>query len=57
MAKKEGHGYESGGMAFIGTILLGIGLGVMYGQIVAGVLGGIGVGFIIMAIFRAIGKN
>lgn len=57
MAKKEARGYEIGGLAFIGSIMLGIGLGILFSQVVVGVLGGIGVGFIVMAIFRAIVKN
>ena len=55
MSKKENEkGYESGGIAFVGFIILGLGFGFLYNQIVAGILLGIGVGFIAMSLLRAI---
>lgn len=58
MAKKEDKGYESGGIAFVGFIIAGIGLGFLVGNIVAYTLFGIGAGFIAMAILRAlVGKR
>lgn len=43
--------YESGGIAFTGCIILGIGIGMLFNQTVAGTVIGVGVGFIAMAIF------
>ncbi len=56
MTKKKGDdkGYESGGIAFVGLILIGVGVGFLVGDIVSYTLFGIGAGFIAMAIFRAI---
>lgn len=42
--------YERGGVIFIGCALLGVGLGMLFDQIAAGVLIGVGVGFIGMGI-------
>ena len=56
MARKRDQGYEAGGVAFVGSILVGIGLGIKYNQVVAGTLIGIGAGFILMAIFKATHK-
>ena len=55
MAKnREEKGYESGGIAFIGCIILGVGFGVLYNSLVVGTLFGVGGGFIVMALLRAI---
>ena len=51
---KQEHGYESGGIAFVGFILIGIAFGFLYNNIVVGTLLGIGTGFIAMAILRAV---
>ncbi len=40
---------EVGRMCFVGSILLGLGIGLLYGRPDAGVLIGLGVGFIIYA--------
>ena len=40
------------GLVFVGCLMLGLAIGFITGQIVAGVLGGLGVGFIGMAIAR-----
>jgi hypothetical protein len=52
--KKEDRSYERGGMAFVGSALLGIGLGWMIQPdfIVQGALAGLGFGFILMALLR-----
>lgn len=54
MKNPENLGYEVGGIAFVGSILIGVGLGMYYGQTAVGSLLGVGVGFILMAIFRAV---
>ena len=49
---QRSSGYESGGVAFVGCSLIGIVLGMLYGQIAVGSLLGVGVGFMIMALMR-----
>ena len=41
--------YESGGVAFVGFLLIGIAAGIYTGQTAVGVLAGLGLGFIAMA--------
>jgi hypothetical protein len=55
MADKN-RGYESGGVAFAGCIVLGTGIGMAADHTLAGLIIGAGAGFIVMAIFRAIGR-
>ncbi len=45
---------EVSGIAFVGSILVGIGLGMLYGRTGVGALLGIGVGFILMATIKAL---
>ena len=40
------------GLVFVGCLMLGFAIGFMTGQIPAGLFGGLGVGFIAMAIVR-----
>lgn len=49
--KKREKDYESGGVGFVGSVLLGIGAGVLFDELVAGFFIGIGAGFIILAHF------
>lgn len=53
---KHKDGYEGGGIAFVGSLFIGIGLGIKYNQVAVGVMLGLGVGFLIMAIIRALQK-
>lgn len=46
--------YERGGIAFVGCIVLGIGLGMIFDKEGAGMMIGLGVGFLAMA---ALGKK
>jgi F0F1-type ATP synthase assembly protein I len=55
-AASSGRGYTYGGPAFVGGILVGIGLGILLGDFGAWFLIGIGAGFILMAFIAAIGK-
>jgi hypothetical protein len=55
-AASSGRGYAYGGPAFVGGILVGIGLGILLGDFGAWFLIGIGAGFILMAFIAAIGK-
>lgn len=40
------------GLVFVGCLLLGLAIGFLAGNIVVGVIGGLGVGFIAMAVAR-----
>lgn len=40
------------GLVFVGCMMIGLAIGFLIGNIAAGVLGGLGVGFIAMAIAR-----
>ena len=51
MAKKSERDYNSGGVAFMGCIILGLGLGAWFDHTIAGLFVGAGVGFIAMALF------
>jgi hypothetical protein len=42
------------GLVFVGCLMIGLAIGFLIGNIPAGVLGGLGVGFIAMAIARYI---
>lgn len=48
------RGYEVGGVAFLGCCLVGFGWGLLYHLILPGLILGAGMGFILMAIIRAI---
>lgn len=57
MAKEEnGKGYEAGGMAFVGSIIVGTGLGLLFKRPDIGAILGVGVGFLVMAIVRTVVK-
>ena len=45
--------YAGGGIAFVGCILIGLAIGLLYGMPGVGVLIGLGAGFIVMALIRA----
>jgi hypothetical protein len=49
-----GRGYEYGGPAFVGAIVVGIGLGILLGDFVAWLLIGFGAGFILMGLIAAL---
>lgn len=52
--KKHTHIYEYSGLLFAGCVLLGLGIGMLCGRTAAGILIGMGVGFITMAISRMV---
>ena len=54
---RSGRGYEYGGPAFPGGILVGIGLGIMLGDFFAWLLIGLGAGFILMGLIAAIASR
>ena len=49
-SKKNDDKYESGGIAFVGFLMLGLAVGIYTGQTAVGVIAGLGLGFIAMAI-------
>lgn len=53
MAKRKTRerDYESGGVGFVGSILLGTGAGLLFDALLAGILIGVGSGFLVMAHF------
>lgn len=51
MAKKNDQ--SASGVAFVGCMMVGIGLGVLFDNAGAGTLLGIGVGFLVMSIMRS----
>ncbi|MBU0530320.1 MAG: hypothetical protein KKC05_01480 [Nanoarchaeota archaeon] len=48
MGKKNNS--ERSGLAFVGFLMMGLGVGILYNQVAVGVLIGLGLGFISMAI-------
>ena len=54
MASEKRQPERSGvsGLAFVGCLILGLAIGLLLGEVVAGLFGGLGVGFIAMAIAR-----
>jgi len=50
--ERRGRGYEIGGVAFAGCIMLGLGIGMAIGKAGAGIILGTGIGFLAMAMFR-----
>jgi len=49
---KEPKGKGISGLVFVGCLMIGFAIGFITGQIPAGIFGGLGVGFIAMAIVR-----
>jgi hypothetical protein len=54
---RSGRGYEYGGAAFPGGILVGIGLGILLDDFWAWLFIGVGSGFILMALIAAIASR
>jgi len=54
--RDPGRGYAYGGPAFIGGILVGVGLGILLDDFFAWLVIGIGAGFILMGFISALGK-
>ena len=45
-----------GGLVFVGPLMIGLGLGILYNQTAVGVLVGLGVGFIFFGLIKAVMK-
>ena len=52
--KQETRNRGASGVIFLGCLLLGLAVGFLIGNVVVGLFGGLGVGFIAMGIARAI---
>jgi hypothetical protein len=46
----------AGGLVFVGPLMIGLGLGIYYNQTAVGVLVGLGVGFILFGLVKALMK-
>ena len=51
MAKKKDN-YDRAGIAFVGFIMLGLAFGIYFNQTAVGILAGLGLGFIAMALLK-----
>lgn len=49
--KKREKDYESGGVGFVGSVMLGIGAGFLFDELLAGFFIGVGAGFVVLAHF------
>ena len=52
MVKKPGKKEDRGGLVFVGSLLICLGIGLGFGRPDVGVLVGLGVGFILMSIVQ-----
>ena len=52
--KKELSRSGASGLVFVGCLMLGLAVGLLAGNVAVGLIGGLGVGFIGMAITRAV---
>ena len=54
--ESRGKKHKSGGsgLAFVGCLMIGLALGIYTGDVAVWVLGSLGVGFIALAVFRAL---
>ena len=59
MAKKENKSRSEtvGGLFFVGPLMIGIGLGIYYNQTAVGALVGLGCGFILFGLVKALMKE
>jgi hypothetical protein len=55
--KRQGRGYEYGGPAFPGGVIVGIGLGILLDDFFAWLVIGIGAGLILMGFISAIARR
>ena len=54
--KKTSKSDTVGGLVFVGSLLIGIGLGIYFNQTATGMLVGLGVGFILFGLVKALMK-
>lgn len=56
-SKEKSKSDTVGGLVFVGPLMIGIGLGIYYNQTAVGTLVGLGVGFILFGLIKAIIKS
>jgi hypothetical protein len=54
--KDKSRSDTAGGLVFVGPLMIGLGLGIYYGQTAVGALVGLGVGFIFFGLIKAFMK-
>ena len=54
--EKESKSDTVGGLVFVGPLMIGIGIGIYYNQTAVGVLVGLGVGFLLFGLVKALMK-
>ncbi|MBR9705736.1 hypothetical protein GOV14_01755 [Candidatus Pacearchaeota archaeon] len=52
--KKESKSDVAGGLVFVGSLMLGIALGIFKGNTAVGTLAGLGIGFILFGLIKAL---
>ena len=55
--KEESKSDAAGGLVFVGSLMIGIGLGLYYGNPAVGTMLGLGVGFLLYGIIKALMKK
>ncbi|MDG6218235.1 MAG: hypothetical protein QCI00_02200 [Candidatus Thermoplasmatota archaeon] len=55
--KEKSKSDTVGGLVFVGPLMIGIGLGIYFNQTAVGVLVGLGVGFILFGLVKALMKE
>ena len=51
--KSESKADTAGGLVFVGALMIGLGLGIFYGNTAVGIFLGLGVGFILFGLVKA----
>jgi len=54
--KKESKSDAAGGLVFVGSLMVGIGIGLFYGRPDVGTMVGLGVGFILFGLIKVLIK-
>ena len=57
MKKSKSKSDTVGGLVFVGSLMTGIGLGIFYGNTAVGTMIGLGIGFILFGIIKALMKR
>ncbi len=57
MDEKSKTNYKNGSLLYVGSMFIGLGIGMYYGEIATGVLIGMGIGFIAMGIITIVNGN
>ena len=55
--KEKSKSDTVGGFVFVGPLMIGVGLGIFYNQTAVGALVGLGVGFILFGLVKALMKE